>query len=171
MNHRTEPILAIDPGLRDLGMAVLSGRRLAAAGALTLRRLPRSARLKEVRRHVKGWLRLHHPHAIVMEKTYHHPLPWLDDVHRLTLTVRRLARLQGIPFATYSPQQVRQGVLGNGRATKAEAAVAVAVRFPQLRVYLTQDRKWKERFWQNMFDAVALAMHHQTATQPPSRGR
>ena len=171
MNHRTDPILAIDPGLRDLGMAVLSGRRLVAGGALTLRRLPREARLPEVRRHVKGWLKLHHPRAVVMEKTYPHPLPWLDGVHRLSLTVRRLARKEGIPFSVYSPQEVRHTVFGNGRAAKAEAAVAVAIRFPELRVYLTQDRKWKERFWQNMFDAIALALHHQSETQPPSRGR
>jgi hypothetical protein len=47
----------------------------------------------------------------------------------------------------------------------------VAHRFPRLRVYLTQDRRWKERFWQNMFDAVALALFHQSLTQPPSRSR
>lgn len=169
---KPEPtILAIDPGLRELGMAVLSGHRLVASGALSLRRLPRGARLPEVRRHVKGWLRLHRPSAVVMEKTYHHPVPWLDGVHNLTLSVRRLARRQGVHVAAYSPQQVRQGVLGNGRASKAEAAVAVALRFPHLRVYLTQDRRWKERYWQNMFDAIALALHHQSTTQPPSRSR
>jgi Holliday junction resolvasome RuvABC endonuclease subunit len=85
--------------------------------------------------------------------------------------VRRLARKEGIPFSVYSPQEVRHTVFGNGRAAKAEAAMAVAIRFPELRVYLTQDRKWKERFWQNMFDAIALALHHQSETQPPSRGR
>ena len=46
-----------------------------------------------------------------------------------------------------------------------------ARRFPQLRLYLTQDRRWKERFWLNMFDAVALALHHQALKQPPSRSR
>ncbi len=30
--------------------------------------------------------------------------------------------------------------------------------FPELKVYLTQDRAWKERFHQNMLDAVALGM-------------
>jgi len=164
-------ILAIDPGLRELGMAVLSGRSLVADGALTLRMLPREKRLPEVQRHVEGWLRLHQPQAVVMEKTYRHPVPWLNGVHRLSLSVRRLARRQGIDFATYSPQRVRQGVLGNGKASKSEVAVVVANRFPQLRVYLTQDRKWKVRFWQNMFDAVALALHHQSAGIPPSRGR
>lgn len=170
MNHQPT-ILAIDPGLRELGMAVVSGRRLVASGAVTMRRVPRDARLAEVRRHVQGWLRLHRPDAVVMEKTYHHPVPWLDGVHRLTLSIRRLARGQGAAFKTYAPQQVREGVFGNGRATKAEAAVAVALRFPQLRVYLTQDRRWKERFWLNMFDAVALALYHQARTQPPSRSR
>jgi Holliday junction resolvasome RuvABC endonuclease subunit len=76
-----------------------------------------------------------------------------------------------VRFAVYSPQQVRATVAGNGKAKKAEAAIAVALRFPQLRVYLTQDRRWKERFWQNMFDAIALALHHQAAMKPPSRGR
>lgn len=171
MKTTNDTILAIDPGLRDLGMAVLSGRRLVASGALTLRRLPKDVRLAEVRRHVRGWLRLHRPRAVVMERTYHHPVPWLDQVHRLALSVRRLARRRGVGFAAYSPQQVRASIIGNGRASKSEAAVVVAHRFPQLRVYLTQDRKWKVRFWQNMFDAVALGLHHQAATKPPSRGR
>jgi Holliday junction resolvasome RuvABC endonuclease subunit len=66
---------------------------------------------------------------------------------------------------------VRKSLVGNGWAKKPEVAVAVAHRFPQLRVHLTQDRRWKERYWQNMFDAVALAIHHQRSQHPPSRGR
>jgi hypothetical protein len=31
-------------------------------------------------------------------------------------------------------------------------------KFPELKVYLTQDRAWKETFHQNMFDAVGLAV-------------
>lgn len=171
MKRPPPTILAIDPGLRELGFAVLSGRRLVSSGALTLRRLPPPARLPELRRHVKAWLRLHHPQVVVVEKTYHHPVPWLDRVHRLSLSIRRLVRLQGATFRTYSPQAVRQVVCGNGRAAKREAAVAVAIRFPQLRVYLTQDRRWKERYFLNMFDAVALGLHHHALTQPPSRSR
>jgi len=171
MQKKPRTILALDPGLRDLGFAVLSGGRLVTGGVLGLRDLAKPARLPEVRRHVRNWLKLHRPRAVVMEKTYHHPVPWLDGLHRLTLSVRRLARRQRMGFAIYSPQRVRASVLGNGKASKAEVAVVVAHRFPQLRVYLTQDRKWKVRFWQNMFDAVALALHHQTTNKPPSRGR
>ena len=170
MNH--EPtILALDPGLRDLGWAILRGRRLVAGGVLGLRLLPKPNRLAEARRHVRGWVRTHRPAVIVLEKTYRHPLPWLDDLHRLTLYARGLARRRHLGFATYAPQQVRKTVLGNGRGTKREVAAVVAARFPALRVYLTQDRKWKELYWLNLFDAVALALHHQTITKPPSRSR
>jgi hypothetical protein len=37
-------------------------------------------------------------------------------------------------------------------------AKAVVARYPELRAYLIHDRKWKERFHENKFDAVALGM-------------
>lgn len=171
MPRSNQPILALDPGLRDLGFAVLAGRRLLARDVVALRSLPKERRLKEARHRVAGLVSAHRPRAIVVEKTYRHPVPWLGELHRITLSAKRLATKRRITFATYAPQAVRQHVVGNGRAKKAEVAIAIAHRFPQLRVYLTQDRRWKERFWLNMFDAVALALHHQALTQPPSRSR
>jgi Holliday junction resolvasome RuvABC endonuclease subunit len=70
----------------------------------------------------------------------------------------------------YSAKTVRQSAVGDGWAGKREVAKSLCGRFPDLRVHLTQDRKWKERYWGNMFDAIALALHHQ-ATHPPSRSR
>jgi Holliday junction resolvasome RuvABC endonuclease subunit len=64
---------------------------------------------------------------------------------------------------------VRKHLVGDGWAGKAEVAAMLARSYPQLRIYLTQDRQWKERYWQNMFDAIALALHHQG--HPPSRSR
>ena len=171
MPKTPETILALDPGLRELGYAVLTGRRLATSGVLNLGELPRPRRLAVARGHVQRWAHAYRPRAIVVEKTYPHSLPWLDKLHTLTLGVRRIASKRNVAFAAYAPQTVRKGLVGNGWAKKPEVAVAVAHRFPQLRVHLTQDRRWKERYWQNMFDAVALAIHHQRSQQPPSRGR
>lgn len=171
MRKTPETILALDPGLRELGYAVLAGRRLTASGVLNLRDVPRSRRLAVARQHVQRWANAHRPTAIVVEKTHAHPLPWLDDLHTLARAVRRIALRRSVMFAGYAPQTVRKSLVGNGWAKKPEVAVAVAHRFPQLRVHLTQDRRWKERYWYNLFDAVALAIHHQRSSQPPSRGR
>lgn len=164
-------ILAIDPGTREFGYAVLSGRKLIAHGAVSLRRLERGLRLEEACRRIRALAAAHRPRVLVVEKTYRHPVPWLDLLDGITRSVRGIARRRRLRFATYSPQAVRQSVAGNGKARKAEAALAVAHRFPQLRVFLTQDRRWKEKLWLNMFDAVALALHHQALHQPPSRSR
>jgi Holliday junction resolvasome RuvABC endonuclease subunit len=158
----TDTILALDPGFRDLGFAVLHGRRLISSGVRPLRLLPASRRFSEASSLVRGWVEAYQPTVVVLEQTHRHPIASFDALHRLALGVRRLAASRGITVVSYAPQTVRKALLGNGRATKRELATAMVVHFPALRVYLTQDRKWKERYFQNMFDAVALAVHHRT---------
>jgi len=170
MRKAPDTILALDPGLRDLGYAVVRGRRIVTSGVLGLRRVPKEERLAIARKNVRSWLQTHRPDVVVAEKTYRHPLPWLNQLHQISRSARNLATRQHAAFTMYSPQRVRATVAGNGKAKKPEVAIAVAHHFPSLRVYLTQDRRWKERFWQNMFDAIALALHHQAA-HPPSRSR
>ncbi len=171
MRKTPETILALDPGLRELGYAVLTGRRLAASGVLSLKDSPRRRRLAVAREHIQRLTNAHQPTAIVVEKTHPHSLPWLNDLHKLTRAVRRIAAQRSATFSGYAPQTARKTLVGDGWAKKPEVAAAVAHRFPQLRVHLTQDRRWKERYWYNLFDAVALALHHQRSPQPPSRGR
>jgi Holliday junction resolvasome RuvABC endonuclease subunit len=164
--HKTDKtILALDPGLRDLGFAVLAGRKLLASGVRPLRLLPADRRLAEARKLVRSWIATYKPRTLVLEATHRHPVPWLDDLDRLARSVRRLGRNRRLAVAVYAPQTVRKALIGNGWATKKEMAVAIGHRFPALRVYLTQDRRWKERYFQNMFDAVALALHHQARTR------
>jgi Holliday junction resolvasome RuvABC endonuclease subunit len=171
MNRTNQSILALDPGTRELGYAVVAGRRLLDHGVLALRRFPKNQRLAQARTRIAALVARHHPSALIVEKTYRHPVPWLNDLHRITQSVRRMASQDRILFATYAPQAVRRVVAGNGKAKKSEVAIAVAHRFPDLRPYLEQDRRWKERYWLNMFDAVALGLHHQALSKPPSRSR
>ena len=63
----------------------------------------------------------------------------------MTLPTRQGAR-------TRTPSSVRKRLCGSGRATKRDMARAVLARYPELKVYLAQNRKWKERFHGNMFD-------------------
>ncbi len=160
MTKTPQTILALDPGLRELGYAVLRGPRLIAGGVLPLRFLPRKSRRRYARTAVENWLRAHRPRVIVVERTYRHPVGSLHDLHLLTRAVERMARARRIAFATYALQTVRKAIVGDGWATKRQAAEVIAARFPALRLYLTQDKRWKERYWQNYFDAIALALHH-----------
>ena len=69
-----------------------------------------------------------------------------------------IARRQHLKVICFAPSTVKKFITGNGRADKADVARIVVLKYPELKVFLTQDRGWKERFHQNMFDAVALGI-------------
>jgi Holliday junction resolvasome RuvABC endonuclease subunit len=163
MTHPPRTILALDPGLRDLGYAVLRGSRLVAGGVLPLRLLPPARRSRYAREAVRAWIASHRPVAIVLERTARHPVGSLHSLHLLARAVSRIAQNRGVTVATYPPQTVRKALTGSGWATKRETAQVIAARYPALQLYLTQDKRWKERYWLNYFDAIALALHHRTA--------
>lgn len=168
---KTDTILALDPGLRDLGYAIFSGKRLVGASVLSLRSVARSRRLGRVREFLIAQVRAHRPRALILENIPKRPLDTLAGLPALGRLLGRLARQRRLRLATYSARTVRGSVVGDGWAGKREVAESIAGKFPDLRVHLTHDRKWKERYWQNMFDAVALALHHQQVSKLPSRSR
>jgi crossover junction endodeoxyribonuclease RuvC len=171
MRQRNLTILALDPGLRDLGFSTLAGTRLLDSGVLALRAVPPARRLRTVQGRLEQWIELHAPDVLVVESIPRRPLDALAGLPALGRLLRRIARHHGLDVITYSAKTARRTVVGDGWAGKGEVAKTIAAQFPQLRVYRGQDRKWKERYWQNMFDAIALALHHQTIIQPPSRSR
>jgi Holliday junction resolvasome RuvABC endonuclease subunit len=160
MKHPTT-ILAIDPGLRDLGFAILRGSKLLDAGVRTFRFVPRRRRHVEARAAVRTLSELHDPGALVLEATPGDHDPAFVALRRLERSVRRAAARVSLPCVVYPAQTVRKALLGDGWAGKRDVAAALAARYPTLRVYLGQNRGWKDRYWQNMFDAVALALHHE----------
>ena len=72
--------------------------------------------------------------------------------------IKAIGRRKGLKVLGYAPSTVKKMICGNGRASKEEVARVIVSKFPELKVFLTQDRKWKERYHQNMFDAVALGV-------------
>lgn len=154
-------ILGIDPGLRALGAAVLGpsgrladGRVLTAPKSLTV-----PTRLRRLEEGLEELLDLHRPRLLVLEETWPNRHPSLALVHRVARLARRLARARRIRVLAVPSATVRKALLGNGKAGKAEVAHVLAARYPELRLYLRQDERWKEQHFQNLFDAVALALY------------
>jgi Holliday junction resolvasome RuvABC endonuclease subunit len=171
MRKTPDTILALDPGLQELGYAVVSGRELLAHGVLPLKGIHPERRLQKVRESLDLWIRAHRPRTIVVEHIPRRPLDSLAGLPALRRLLRRLAHRRRLKLVEYSVKAVRKTVVGDGWAGKHDVAKAIARKFSELRIYLTQDRKGKVRYWQNMYDAVALALHHQRMMKPPSRSR
>jgi Holliday junction resolvasome RuvABC endonuclease subunit len=98
------------------------------------------------------------PDMLVVEKAFFAKSKNVLLLNVFVDEIKAIARRKGLRLVAFSPSTVKKFICGNGWADKKDVARAIVSKFPELKVYLTQDRAWKERFHQNMFDAVALGV-------------
>ena len=156
-------ILAIDPGTRLMGVAYLNDGRLLyhSVKVIARGRSPQET-LQRARGVILRLIEDLEPLTIAAEKTFFSKNRNAALLNVLFDEIRSIARKKGLQFISYAPSTIKKFTCNNGRATKKEVATVIVSKFPELKVYLTQDREWKERFHQNMFDAVALAVMTET---------
>jgi crossover junction endodeoxyribonuclease RuvC len=158
MHTKRMKILAIDPGTREIGVAVLDGQQLVYYGVKTVqgRRSPTEV-LGRIQKITAGLIERFRPSFLAIEKMF-----LLQKSASLLVVaaeeIKATARQHGLTVYEYAPTLVRKMVCQSGRATKQEAAKIMAGRFPELCAYLDQRTKWEALYYANMFDAVALAV-------------
>lgn len=159
-------ILALDPGTRHLGIAVLEDGALLYHGVHSFRHQDSPHAMLTLGRELVA--RLIHdfrPRVLAVEKTFFANNRNTALLNVFAEEIKAVGRRFGLKVLAFAPSTVKKIIAGTGQATKREVARAVVARFPELKVYLTQDRLWKERFYGNMFDAVAIgliAVHHES---------
>jgi len=158
MPEPSPTILAIDPGTKEVGVAILSGPALHYYGVKTIkRRQPPQALLAEISRYITSLIQEYRPEILAVEKTF------LIQKNAALLNVaaveiKHTAKQHGLQVYEYAPTEVRKTICQSGKATKRETARLVATRFPELARLLKQPTKWEELYWANMFDAVAVGL-------------
>ena len=151
-------ILAIDPGTRELGVAMLDGEQLVYYGVKTIRgRRTPSEVLRRIQKITASLIARYRPTCLAIEKMF------LAQKSASLLVVaaeeiKATARQHDLPIYEYAPTTVRKMICHSGRATKAETAKTIALRFPELRPYLEQRTQWETLYYANMFDAVAVGV-------------
>jgi crossover junction endodeoxyribonuclease RuvC len=157
--HKKRKILAIDPGTREMGIALLENGALVHHGVKILtRRASPHDNLQEGRKLVLRLIRDFRPQVLALEKAFFANNRNAALLNVLVDEIAALGTRKGLKVLGFAPNTVKRHLCGNGRASKAGVARVVVSRYPELKVYLSQDRKWKEKHHANMFDAVALAI-------------
>jgi len=152
-------ILAIDPGTRAMGIALLEGDKLVYHAVQTIRKGKTThATLSEVRKAIQRLIADFRPDVLAVEKTFFANNKNAAVLNLFAVVIMAIGRKKGLDVVCYAPSTVKKFITGNGRATKLEVAGVVIAEFPELKVYLNQERKWKESYHLNMFDAVALGI-------------
>jgi len=125
-------VLGIDPGLANTGYGVVAARAgaLAALDGGVIRTagdLPDELRLAEIHRTVAALLEEHRPDAVALEALYFgQNVRTAFAVGQARGAIMLAAGQQGLPCASYTPQQVKSAVCGSGRAGKEQVGRMVA---------------------------------------------
>lgn len=59
--------------------------------------------------------------------------------------IKAVSKRNKLKVLSFAPSTVKKYIAKDGWARKKEVAKAIASKYPELKVYLTQDRGWKER--------------------------
>jgi Holliday junction resolvasome RuvABC endonuclease subunit len=158
-NTKTTPLLAIRPGRRQMGIAVLSDSDLRFWGTTRFRREKRlEDLLSAVERRLRRLIRLYHPGLLVAEQPTPSRLrasPWLAAIMD---RLNAVALEAGLEFRLCDPGEVRERLCGSERATRQDLAGRVVAVYPHLGRYRQGASRWQEDYWRPMFMAVAVGM-------------
>jgi crossover junction endodeoxyribonuclease RuvC len=117
-------VLGIDPGVANTGYGVVaqqSGRLFALDGGVveTSPALDPPQRLRAIHERIGELIDEYHPDAVALEDLYFgQNVRSAFAVGQARGVVMLAAGQRGVPCASYTPQQVKGAVCGNGRAAK-----------------------------------------------------
>lgn len=154
-------LVAIDPGMKNLGLASFDNHKLIDYCVKTIppARLVRE-RLQLFDNILNQYLDEKRPSQIAVEKTTFSSATQTGLLVLAYYRILAIARRRSIPVQEYVPIAIRKRVCGNGHATKRDVMKVLISKYPELRVFAGVNRRWKERHNFNLFDAVAVGVAH-----------
>ncbi len=152
-------LLAIDPGHREIGLAHFIAGELVDCGVKSLRRAGHT-NLSVLRHTVTRMLDEKQPQVLAIEKNNFAHIPQNQSVMQVCRTIERLARARDIAFIEYAANTVKKAITGDGRATKRALSKVICAQYQHLNVFRNTGCIWKDRYHQNMFDAIAVGLTH-----------
>lgn len=149
-------VVGLDPGLANLGLGVVrsQGRDTVYIDSQLVRtssRKDQSARLRYLFEQVDGFFAEHRPDALAIEGQFFHQRGDISFKVGQAFGVCLLAASQrDIPVFEYGPMEVKQTLVGTGKASKAQVGYMV-------RALLNMTRQPPSN---HVADALALALTH-----------
>jgi crossover junction endodeoxyribonuclease RuvC len=149
-------VVGIDPGIANLGIGAIQqeGTKAHLLNCQLIRTHANedsSLRLLTLYTEVKGFLKVHKPQALALEAQYFHQQKEVAFKVGQAVGVCLLAAGElNIPVFEYGPMQVKQALVGTGRADKVQVAFMV-------RALLNLTKPLESH---HVADALAIALTH-----------
>ena len=163
-------ILSLDPGTKHLGFAVFEDTELVDYGVKSIRQGSKSSILQHIDAITNRWIKTLDPDYLVLEKNVFSQIQYNLRLIMVVRRIQKIAEKHGVRHYEYGPRTIRKEVCNDGNANKRRVSEVLITYFPELIAYIKSDKAWVIRYYQNMFDAVAVGLtfikRHLNHTQP-----
>lgn len=161
-------ILAINPGTRYIGFAVLRGTVLVDWGVSGLSGSLSDDKAKRALSLVANLITENRPSVLVLKTL--HPSRRSAHLYRLWQGVQRLAQSDGLDLRYYSIHELEACFSPTSRINRNRLAELVSETHPVLRHELRKEQDSYNAYHIRMFEAVALAVaaHNAVEQKPPT---
>lgn len=152
-------ILAVDPGSRYLGIAVMERGQLVHWGVKSIKmNQPPQKRINDAKKIVQKLIDFYQPQVLAIEK----PLPhWSEQsklLDKICEAIKETAKENKVRVREFTPRQIRKNVCGDPKATREEMAKILFMHFPELQVLLDQ-KKIRDRYWGHLVGAISTTRY------------
>ncbi len=152
-------LLAIDPGIREIGFAHFLDKELVDYGVKSLRRPKKKRRpLEMVSIVMERMMDEKKPSIIAIEKncfSRRHPS---HEVMRAIQIIKEQAKKKNVRIYEFAASTIKKSVTGDGRATKRTMSKVISANIPELKAYIVSNCHWKAVYYGNLFDAVGCGL-------------
>ncbi|MCK4351819.1 hypothetical protein KAW65_00235 [candidate division WOR-3 bacterium] len=173
---KPDKILALNPGTKETGFALFEDGELIDWGVWTFK--PKKRR-DSVKRALLKIIKRNKPNALVIEKPHLIHQKGSSKFNAVFGGLKRTAEEHKLTMHELDPQEVRETICQEGRATRVKIAKRITKRYLFLKRYLPQNKpvfdfrvlkqylprdkpilylSHKEKYWLRMFDAIALGI-------------
>ena len=150
-------ILAVNPGIEHVGIALLEGDRLLWYGvkAIPSPRTISAVRLA-VQQRLAAIMEKYGPQILVVEEPFYAQSLLSKNLITLTRGIKAWGKLRGLTVRSYTPPEVKAFFCRDQR-TKQSLAEAMIEKYPFLNRYFSY-LPLRRRYWFHVFDAVGLGL-------------
>lgn len=155
---QTQSILAVRPGRREMGVAVLQGTTLQYWGVAGFRNSKADQVHLDIHARLQTLIKQYQPKILAMEKVSSSRSKASPVIKKIAVQIAGLSLNSSLHFYPYSLETIKNHLCDNPQATRRDVVNQILKRYPHLKRYATWQSRWQEEYWSAMFVAIAVGL-------------
>ncbi len=150
-------VLGLDPGARQIGVAIFVGEELVYYGVKTIRKKTEFETLRKLRKILSKLIEAYRVEQIAIERVV-----FVQQQRSFVKTVYEeavnYARTTGALLFEYDPKFIRRSICRGQNPTKRNTALRLVQGYMELESYFNLPKVWQRKYFAQMFDAIAAGL-------------